>query len=832
MGPGERLRSDQRGVVYAEFLMAFMPIFVLFLGVIQLCFIGASSLVVQNAAMKGARAAMVVLPDDPFFYEGEDVLTLDFDGTSDNSKVTDGLTKTLGDAGVDGPTEDESSGSIPGLSAEKYTDSKSGGDKTKSEAPEVAVGGPRLNLIRFATNVSLAPIAPPPQLLMAWMTDFANLDSLAKSVGVSMPKVGIRTGAIGTSPVARFFSGLLVYNSMAAAINFPKEPGSSELLNAEGGTVVYEPDDLVTVRITYLYPCTVPIVSRWICQSIYPGPDSWVSKVKRYSDEIASGGAKSKQFVRDGVNKVGDYGKDQLNGFEQDARNTINAPRDTVMKAAKCVKGTAKAFKDGIRDDASALRDGVVNDVKGLVSGLKSDALGLRDGVINDAKGLVNGVRGDVEGLGKGLVTDGKGLVGGLKGDARQGVRQLEAEAATLRDNLQNTGQGVVDGIGNDVGNLGQGIKQDGKDALGQVPGVGNFDNITGPADQTARAGKDVVNGGKELWGVGQDVYKLAQSPYDPFAAATTATTATDTVGRVVETTDEAGRRVVIGINETGQQVVKTYDEKLGRVEQTMTKSGELLVVTVDKAGNRVESTLDKAGNRIDRGIDQAGNQIIVAKDEAGKTITTTIDNAGNRVVETYDNAQGRVITTVDAVGNRTVTTFNAAGKRVDAAYTSATTRIDTTYDSLNGRTRTAYDGVTKRYESTVDEAGKCVENGYDSAEKLLDDPTKAFTDRANGIQEDVGKAVDKYGSLDAKGWTDEVLGGLRDLTPEEQALMDELHAGTKQPDMLDMLLAGDRARFYVLRREATLPLQSAPYRYPTYKNFEKKENGERADAK
>ena len=59
-----------RGAVYVEFLIAFLPMFFFFLSLVQLMFVQAANLMVKNAAVKAARAAVVVLHDDPKFYGG------------------------------------------------------------------------------------------------------------------------------------------------------------------------------------------------------------------------------------------------------------------------------------------------------------------------------------------------------------------------------------------------------------------------------------------------------------------------------------------------------------------------------------------------------------------------------------------------------------------------------------------------------------------------------------------------------------------------------------------------------------------------------------------
>jgi hypothetical protein len=68
----DELRAATSGVVYVEFLMAFMPVFLLFLGVAQLVLLFAADLVVHHAAVRATRAAIVIADDDPQHYaEGD-----------------------------------------------------------------------------------------------------------------------------------------------------------------------------------------------------------------------------------------------------------------------------------------------------------------------------------------------------------------------------------------------------------------------------------------------------------------------------------------------------------------------------------------------------------------------------------------------------------------------------------------------------------------------------------------------------------------------------------------------------------------------------------------
>ena len=68
-------KRGTEGAVYVEFLIAFLPLFVLFMSLVQLAFVQVANIVTKHAAITAARAAIVVLPDDPGFYEGAKVNT-------------------------------------------------------------------------------------------------------------------------------------------------------------------------------------------------------------------------------------------------------------------------------------------------------------------------------------------------------------------------------------------------------------------------------------------------------------------------------------------------------------------------------------------------------------------------------------------------------------------------------------------------------------------------------------------------------------------------------------------------------------------------------------
>jgi Flp pilus assembly protein TadG len=66
-----RFRRDTRGAVFVEFLIAFMPVYVFFLCVIQIGLIFAVRLVTEHAALNGVRALAVVGGDEPKRYSNE-----------------------------------------------------------------------------------------------------------------------------------------------------------------------------------------------------------------------------------------------------------------------------------------------------------------------------------------------------------------------------------------------------------------------------------------------------------------------------------------------------------------------------------------------------------------------------------------------------------------------------------------------------------------------------------------------------------------------------------------------------------------------------------------
>jgi hypothetical protein len=186
-----RDESREAGAAYVEFLVVAPPLLLLFLGLAQLGLVFGAELLVQHAAARAARAAIVVLPDDA---EGAD-----YAGDPLNSL-----------------------GAGEGL-----------------DAYRAAVAGGRLDAIRKAARLTLAPIAP-------------TFDSLASGSVADALSGG---GTIST------VVGLLGFTAWTVAVTFPDGAG--------GYAATFGPRDPVTARVTLLYRCAVPLGRALLCDA-YP----------------------------------------------------------------------------------------------------------------------------------------------------------------------------------------------------------------------------------------------------------------------------------------------------------------------------------------------------------------------------------------------------------------------------------------------------------------------------------------------------------------------------------------------------------------------------------
>lgn len=205
----QTLVGDCSGIVFVEFLLAFVPLWVFFLCLVQLALLARADLIVKHAADAAARSAAVVLPDDPNEYGGEPTMSLDR-----NPIPSAGLARALEQIArfISSPNLDSLTSAL-------------------SSAPLVNAGRSRLNTIRLAVYVALTPLAP------SRVRHHAR-PSLREAIGGK-----------------RRLLNALIHHPFAASVTFP----------AVAGSVVSGPE--ITVRVVYAYPCAVPLARRLLCGS-------------------------------------------------------------------------------------------------------------------------------------------------------------------------------------------------------------------------------------------------------------------------------------------------------------------------------------------------------------------------------------------------------------------------------------------------------------------------------------------------------------------------------------------------------------------------------------
>ncbi|HKO48577.1 MAG TPA: TadE family protein [Polyangiaceae bacterium] len=180
---------DERGAVYVEFLVAFLPVFILFLGICQIALLSTARFVVQHAANRAARSAVVMLESSP----------ADFGGVA-RGWVSTGT----------GPRQQ----------------------------------GGRIAPIRLAAYMPLSVLAPP----AAWLEPRGQQGSLGDALAV-----GMHSRAVAALP----------YNRAGAVVTLQAGPLVDELAPEPIGRKAP-----VTVRVTYLYYCSIPVVRAFGCKSI------------------------------------------------------------------------------------------------------------------------------------------------------------------------------------------------------------------------------------------------------------------------------------------------------------------------------------------------------------------------------------------------------------------------------------------------------------------------------------------------------------------------------------------------------------------------------------
>lgn len=214
-------RTHSRGVVYVEFLIAFFPLLMLFLGVCQLSLIGAARIVVQHAASSAARSAVVVLYDDPRCH----------------SQAPRGVLE----ARQGSPTSNPYNTLLEALGVKERPEYRLGGGVGITSGIQ---RGPRMTPIRLAAYTPLGILAPAP----VWLGPEAGPASLETSLHTDIP-------------MSLLFA--IKYNRGAAVISVHPGPGRPEPIPEPVG-----PDAPVTVRVAYFYLCTVPLVRALVCDTL------------------------------------------------------------------------------------------------------------------------------------------------------------------------------------------------------------------------------------------------------------------------------------------------------------------------------------------------------------------------------------------------------------------------------------------------------------------------------------------------------------------------------------------------------------------------------------
>jgi hypothetical protein len=211
---------DERGAVYVEFLLAFLPLFVLFLALCQIALLIAGKIVVRHAAFAAARSAIVVLDDEPAYYGGAPRGVL-----SEGKSVE--------------PPSPSAAGFVDVLSSL----ATSLAPETVGAAPPVTQRGARMRGIRSAALRPLSAIAP---------TAAAFLGGRSATLADAIARDPQGTRAFANA-----------YVDAAALVTLHRSPGAHEL--------AAEPilhDTPITVRVTYLQLCGVPLVRNLICRSL------------------------------------------------------------------------------------------------------------------------------------------------------------------------------------------------------------------------------------------------------------------------------------------------------------------------------------------------------------------------------------------------------------------------------------------------------------------------------------------------------------------------------------------------------------------------------------
>ena len=223
-------KVGDRGAVYVEFIIAFFPLFLMFLAICQQALLATAEAIVRHAAYMGVRSAIVVLEDKPKNFDDAPCGSLSL---GDPAKVTgiEDLVTVIGIATTSDATD---------LGRIAYSQARAA--IMPGNATEELQAGARMVPIRTAAETPLIVLAP------SALENGSQDNSLARAIATS-----------GGSQL----NFALQYTKAATAVTLHD--------NAEDIALAKDPVDMnapVTVRVTYAYHCTVPVVRALMCRSL------------------------------------------------------------------------------------------------------------------------------------------------------------------------------------------------------------------------------------------------------------------------------------------------------------------------------------------------------------------------------------------------------------------------------------------------------------------------------------------------------------------------------------------------------------------------------------
>jgi hypothetical protein len=226
--------NNERGAVYVEFLIAFFPVFLMFLGICQVALLTAAEAIVRHAAYSAARTAIVVLEDKPSNFSDAPRGSLSKGSPSERYGI-DQIVASL--AVFTG-----SGGSL--LSAFRTPRLLSLGEvfAMLGRTVEPEQPGARMVPIRAAAQMALIPLAP-------------------KQSAVTPGNDSVNNALFAPSGEQLLFAAK--YTSAAASITIHDTRDGLKL-----AADPVDPHANVTARVTYAYHCTIPVVRALMCRSL------------------------------------------------------------------------------------------------------------------------------------------------------------------------------------------------------------------------------------------------------------------------------------------------------------------------------------------------------------------------------------------------------------------------------------------------------------------------------------------------------------------------------------------------------------------------------------